>query len=171
MLLPLVLLMACTTATVTVTTHEDHSASSPPPSGAKPPSKAVATVTRVVDGDTAHVLFHGRDVTIRFIGVDTPETVAPGQPIECYGPEASHFTTAELTERRVRLEFDVERIDPYGRTLAYLWMPDGSMFNQTLVRAGLATVATYPPDTRYVDRFEAAQRSAKTADRGLWGAC
>lgn len=125
----------------------------------------------MVDGDTAHVLFHGRDVTIRFIGVDTPETVAPGQPVGCYGAEASQFTVERLTGTRVRLEFDVDRIDPYERTLAYVWMPDGSLFNETLVRRGFATVATYPPDTRYVDRFEVAQRGAKAADRGLWGAC
>ena len=163
------LLLACTTATVTVT--DDRLASvSPAPSGVsngKPP----ATVTRVVDGDTAHVLFRGRDLTVRFIGVDTPETVAPGQPIECYGPEASQFTTRQLTGRRIRLEFDVDRIDPFGRTLAYLWMRDGSLFNETLVHRGFATVATYPPDTRYVERFEAAQRVAKAAGRGLWGAC
>ena len=131
----------------------------------------LATVTRVVDGDTAHVSYHGRDVTIRFIGVDTPETVAPGQPIECYGPESSSFTTRGLTGVRIRLEFDVDRIDPYGRTLAYLWMPDGSMFNETLVHDGYAKVATYPPDTKYVQRFQAAQRDARDADRGLWGAC
>lgn len=125
----------------------------------------------MVDGDTAHVLFRGRDVTIRFIGVDTPETVAPGQPVGCYGAEASQFTADRLTGTSVRLEFDVDRIDLYGRTLAYLWMPDGSLFNETLVRRGFATVATYPPDTRYVDRFEVAQRGAKEADRGLWGAC
>jgi len=130
-----------------------------------------ALVTRVVDGDTVHVLLRGKDVTIRFIGVDTPETVAPGQPIECYGPESSRFTTHQLTGRRVRLEFDAERIDPFGRTLAYLWISGGSMFNETLVREGFATVATYPPDTRYADRFEGAQRSAKEAGRGLWGAC
>lgn len=110
-------------------------------------------------------------MTIRFIGIDTPETVAPGRPVECYGPEASRFTTRRLTGRRVGLEFDVDRVDPFGRTLAYLWMPDGSLFNETLVRAGFATVATYPPDTRYVDRFEEAQRSAEAADRGLWAAC
>ena len=125
----------------------------------------------MVDGDTAHVLYHGRDVTIRFIGVDTPETVAPGQPVECFGPQASHFTTRQLTGTHVRLEFDVDRIDPYGRTLAYIWMSDGSLFNETLVRRGFATVATYPPDTRYVDRFEFAERRAKAADRGLWGVC
>jgi len=163
----LVLLLACTATTVTVTGDR----SVPPAVSGPPPRGKMATVTRVVDGDTAHVLFRGKDVTIRFIGVDTPETVAPGQPIECYGPESSAFTTQRLTGRKVRLEFDVERIDPFGRTLAYLWMPDGSMFNETLVREGLANVATYPPDTRYVDRFEAAQRSANAANRGLWGAC
>jgi micrococcal nuclease len=125
----------------------------------------------VVDGDSVHVLFRDRDVTIRLIGVDTPETVAPGEPVGCYGPEASQFTTTRLTGNHVRLEFDVDRIDPYGRTLAYVWMPDGLLFNETLVRRGFATVATYPPDTRYVDRFEVAQRRAAAADRGLWGVC
>jgi micrococcal nuclease len=167
--IPLVLLLACTTATVTVT-GDRRAPVSPSPSGTSN-GKPSATVTRVVDGDTAHVFLRGRDVTVRFIGIDTPETVAPGQPIECYGPEASQFTTRQLTGRQIRLEFDVDRIDPFGRTLAYLWMRDGSMFNETLVRRGFATVATYPPDTRYVDRFEASQRMAKTAGRGLWGAC
>jgi micrococcal nuclease len=167
--IPLVLLLACTTATVIATRD-------PRAPGTRSPSVAgngghLAIVTRVVDGDTAHVLVRGRDVTVRFIGVDAPETVAPGQPIECYGPEASHFTTLQLTGQRVRLEFDVDRIDPFGRTLAYLWMHDGSLFNETLVRRGFATVATYPPDTRYVQRFEAAQRAAKTTARGLWGVC
>jgi micrococcal nuclease len=167
--IPLVLLLACTTATVTVT-GDPHAPVSPSPSGASQ-GRALATVTRVVDGDTAHVLFRGRDVTLRFIGVDTPETVAPGQPIECYGPEASQFTTRQLTDQQIRLGFDVDRIDPFGRTLAYLWMHDGSLFNETLVRRGFATVATYPPDTRYVQRFEAAQRVAKATERGLWGVC
>jgi micrococcal nuclease len=167
--IPLVVLLACTAATVTVTAD-------PRPPVSRPPSVAsngmrLATVTRVVDGDTAHVRLRGRDVTVRFIGVDTPETVAPGQPIECFGPEASHFTTRQLTGQRVGLEFDVDRIDPFGRTLAYVWIPDGSLFNETLVRRGFATVATYPPDTRHVQLFEAAQRAAKATERGLWGAC
>jgi micrococcal nuclease len=167
--IPLVLLLACTTATVTVS-GDPRAPVSPSPSGARQ-GKPLATVTRVVDGDTAHVLFRGRDVTVRFIGVDTPETVAPGRPIECYGPEASQFTTRQLTGRQIRLEFDVDRIDPFGRTLAYLWMGDGSLFNETLVRRGFATVATYPPDTRYLRRFESAQRAAKATERGLWGVC
>jgi micrococcal nuclease len=159
-------------ATETVTSTVTVRASSHPSKGSSgSPRGAAAAVTRVVDGDTAHVSLRGRDVTIRFIGVDTPETVAPGQPIECYGPEASRFTTQKLTGVTVKLAFDVERIDPYGRTLAYIWMPDGSLFNETLVRNGFATVATYPPDTKYVGRFEAAQRAAKAGGRGLWSAC
>ncbi len=167
--IPLVLLVACTTATVTVTGDPRASVTrSPSVTGG---GGHLATVIRVVDGDTAHVLVRGRDVTVRFIGVDTPETVAPGQPIECYGPEASQFTMRQLTGQRVRLEFDVDRIDAFGRTLAYLWLHDGSLFNEMLVRRGFATVATYPPDTRYVQRFAAAQRAAKATERGLWGAC
>jgi micrococcal nuclease len=167
--IPLVFLLACTSATVTVT--EDPRAPVTRSPSVTGNGGHLATVTRVVDGDTAHVRLRGRDVTVRFIGVDTPETVAPGQPIECFGPEASHFTTRRLTGQRIRLEFDVDRIDPFGRTLAYLWLPDGSLFNETLVRRGFATVATYPPDTRYVERLDASQRVAKAAGRGLWGAC
>ena len=70
----------------------------------------------------------------------------------------------------MRLEFDVDWIDPYGRTLAYIWL-DRTLFNETLVRDGHATVATFPPDTTYVRRFEVAQRSARAADRDLWSAC
>jgi micrococcal nuclease len=164
-------LAACSAPTTTVTRTKTvtarPSARSPNPMSA---ARHAATVTRVVDGDTAHVRYHGQDVTIRFIGIDTPETVAPGQPIECYGPEASAFTKQKLSGKRVRLEFDVDRIDPYGRTLAYIWLA-GTLFNDTLVRDGYASVATYPPDTKYVDRFEAAQRDARAANRGLWGAC
>jgi micrococcal nuclease len=164
-------LSACSAPSTTITRTKTVTAQPTPRSPDVPASRRTALVTRVVDGDTAHVRYHGRDVTIRFLGVDTPETVAPGQPIECYGPEASAFTTKKLSGASVRLEFDVDRIDPYGRTLAYLWSRDGSMFNETLVRDGYATVATYPPDTKYMQRFETAQRDARAADRGLWGAC
>jgi micrococcal nuclease len=127
-------------------------------------------VTRVVDGDTAHVELDGRDVTIRFIGIDTPESVAPGQPLECFGPEAAGYTTDRLEGGRVRLEFDVEREDRFGRTLAYVWIGD-ELFNETLLRRGYALVTTFPPNVRYVERFAAAQRDARERDRGLWRAC
>ena len=127
-------------------------------------------VTRVVDGDTAHIEVGGRDLDVRFIGIDTPETVAPDQPVECFGPEASVYTERRLEGERVRLEFDVEREDRFGRTLAYVWLGD-ELFNATLVREGYALVTTFPPNVKYVDRFVAAQRAARSEGRGLWSAC
>jgi micrococcal nuclease len=129
-----------------------------------------ALVTRVIDGDTIEVSYRGRDLDVRLIGVDTPETVAPGRPVECGGPAASAFTKARLDGRRVELEFDVERLDRYGRTLAYVWV-DGRLFNRTLVARGYARVATYPPDVAHVDAFLAAERHARAANLGLWSAC
>lgn len=136
----------------------------------RPGARSGTLVTRVVDGDTAHVEFDGEDATIRLIGIDTPESVAPGQPVECFGPQAADYTTERLEGVRVRLEFDVEREDPFGRTLAYVWIGD-ELFNETLVRRGYALVTTFPPNVRYVERFAAAQRDARERDRGLWRAC
>ena len=127
-------------------------------------------VTRVVDGDTAEIVLSGREVDVRFIGVDTPETVAPDQPVECFGRQASAYTESRIEGRTVRLEFDVERTDRYGRTLAYVWIGD-ELFNETLVTEGYALVTTYPPNVMYVDRFVSAQREAREAGRGLWDAC
>jgi micrococcal nuclease len=129
-----------------------------------------ALVTRVVDGDTAHVEIDGRDTDVRFIGIDTPESVKPDSPVECFALEASHYTERRLEGERVRLEFDVEREDRYGRTLAYVWLGD-ELFNETLVREGYALVTTFPPNVQYVDRFVEAQRDAREHGRGLWGAC
>ena len=145
-------------------------ATSAPARSIAPGSRDEATVIRVVDGDTIHVLLDGVDTTVRFIGVDTPETVAPGQPIECYGPEASKFTTARLAGRAVDLEFDADLIDPYDRTLAYVWL-DGRLFNETLVRRGFAEAKAYPPNVAHQDEFDSAENRARAGRRGLWGAC
>lgn len=131
---------------------------------------ANALVTRVIDGDTVEARFGGRVLDIRLIGIDTPESVAPGQPVECYALAASRFTGRELEGERVRLEFDVERLDRYGRTLAYVWLGP-ELFNETLVRLGYAFVTTYPPNVRYVDRLRDAQRNARANERGVWGRC
>jgi micrococcal nuclease len=128
------------------------------------------TVTRVIDGDTIEVRFRGKTVDVRLIGIDTPETVDPTEPVGCYGKTASRFTRRRLLGKRVRLEFDVERRDRYGRTLAYAWTGD-RLFNEVLVRRGLASVSTYPPNVAYVDRFLAAQHVAREQERGLWGGC
>lgn len=107
---------------------------------------------------------------MRLIGIDTPESVAPDEPVQCFAVEASAYTTERLDGERVRLEFDVERIDPYERTLAYVWLGD-ELFNETLVREGYAFVTTFPPNVRYLERFRAAQREARSAGRGVWGRC
>jgi micrococcal nuclease len=128
---------------------------------------ATATVTRVVDGDTVEISPSVEGLsTVRLIGVDTPETHGATQP---YGPEASAFAEQELNGEEVSLELDVQKIDPYGRLLAYVYLPDGQMFNETLLEEGYAQVATFPPNVKYVDRFLEAQREAREENRGLWG--
>ena len=127
-----------------------------------------ANVTRVIDGDTIEVALDNEIVAVRLIGIDTPETVHPTEPVECFGAAASMFTTGALLGRPVRLEFDVEPLDQYGRTLAYVWL-GSELFNEVLVARGFAQVTTYPPNVRYVDRFLLAQRDARSHERGLWG--
>jgi micrococcal nuclease len=129
--------------------------------------EATATVTRVVDGDTVDISPAVEGLSrVRLIGVDTPETYGGTQP---YGPEASEFTRQHLEGKEVSLELDVQKVDPYGRLLAYVYLPGGEMFNETLVEEGYAQIATFPPNVKYTDRFLEAQREARAANRGLWG--
>lgn len=130
-----------------------------------------APVLRVVDGDTIHVLRSGRDVTIRLIGIDTPEVDWYGGEAECYGDRAGRFLMRLLQDERVRLEFDRERIDPYDRTLAYVYLPDGRMVNEVLVRRGFAEVTIYEPNDRHEGKLHAAETEARRAGAGLWSAC
>jgi micrococcal nuclease len=127
------------------------------------------TVSRVIDGDTVEVrpAIEGEE-DVRLIGVDTPETSGSPGGAQPYGEEASRFTERMLEGERATLRFDEEKKDDYGRVLAYLHLPDGAMFNETLLERGYAQVATFPPNVRHVERFEAAQREARNADRGIW---
>jgi micrococcal nuclease len=134
------------------------------------PGSAVVRVLRVVDGDTIEVRLDGRDEYVRLIGVDTPETVKPDTPVQCFGERASHFTKALLEGRRVRLVFGVEPRDVYGRLLAYVHL--GHRFVEaTLIRRGLARSLTIPPNDRFAPRFRRLELGAARAGRGLWGAC
>ena len=150
------------------------------------PAAAMARVVRVVDGDTISVRLGGRDEYVRLIGVDTPETVKPDTPVQCFGERASHFTKRRLTGRRVRLVVGVEPRDIYGRLLAYVYLayptsstPQGGksrirgerLFNAELARRGLARPLTIPPNDRFAPRFERLAVAAARAGRGLWGAC
>jgi micrococcal nuclease len=169
-----VLALACTDAEPSAgpTTRPPSPAAEPTsaPPEPEPAARTNALVTRVVDGDTLEVRFRGELLTVRLIGIDTPESVAPDEPVQCYALEAAAYTADRLEGRRVLLRFDVERIDPFGRTLAYVWLGE-ELFNETLVREGYAFVTTFPPNDRHERRFVAAEREAREAGRGVWGAC
>jgi micrococcal nuclease len=134
------------------------------------PASAYAYVIRAIDGDTVEVRLEGRLEDVRYIGVDTPETVDPEAPVQCFGHRASDFNHALVEGRRVRLVFGVERRDVYGRLLAYVHLGD-RFVNAELVRRGLARTLTIAPNDRYAERFRRLEMRAARAGRGLWGAC
>jgi micrococcal nuclease len=132
----------------------------------------VGKVTRVVDGDTVHVRLGGRDETVRYIGIDTPETVKPNTAVQCFGKAASRENERLVAGERVRLRFDVERRDRYGRLLAYVYRRrDGLWVNAALVRAGYATTLTIAPNVAHATELAALARRARERGRGLWRAC
>lgn len=136
----------------------------------EPPAIASAYVTRVVDGDTVEVQLDGGEEDVRYIGVDTPETVKPGEPVQCFGPQASAFNHRFVEGEHVRLVFGEERRDVYGRLLAYVYL-DGRFVNAELVRRGLARTLTIPPNDRFAGQLKRLEIAAARAGRGLWGAC
>ncbi|MFT9486036.1 MAG: stalk domain-containing protein [Tepidibacillus sp.] len=124
-------------------------------------------VTEVVDGDTIKVIYNGKEESVRMIGIDTPETKHPTKGVQPYGPEASAYTKERLKGKEVRLEFDVQERDMYGRLLAYVWIGN-EMFNATIVKEGYAQVSTFPPNVKYVDNFVKLQAEARANKKGLW---
>jgi micrococcal nuclease len=138
--------------------------------GREGPRAAAAYVVRAIDGDTIEARIDGHDEYVRYIGVDTPETVEPGAPVQCFGRRASRFNHHLVEGHRVRLVFGVERRDAYGRLLAYVHL--GHRFvNAILVRRGLARPLTIPPNDRLAPLFRRLSLRAARAGRGLWGAC
>ena len=131
------------------------------------------TIVRVVDGDTVVAHLPGGDERVRLIGIDTPETVDPRKPVQCFGREASNRTKALLPKGTpIRLERDAEARDRYGRLLAYVFRSgDGTFVNLALAEEGFAHQLTIPPNVAYADRFGAATAAARSAGRGLWSAC
>jgi micrococcal nuclease len=138
-------------------------------------------VVRAVDGDTLEVALDNGDVeTVRLIGVDTPETVKPDTPVQCFGPQASAFEHKTVEGHRIRLLTGVEPRDYYGRLLAYVWVT-GSRGDQgrvperflevELLRRGLARTLTFHPNDRFAVRFERLEQRSSQAGKGLWNAC
>jgi len=139
---------------------------------------------RVVDGDTIEVSIDGSEEDVRYIGVDTPETVKPGAPVECYGPQASAANHRLVEGRTVRLVFDRERRDAYGRLLAYVYAgarakaagargKDGKprFVNAALVREGYARTLEIAPNTAHAPELRRLEARAGRAGLGLWGGC
>ncbi len=132
---------------------------------------ALVKVDRVVDGDTAKVFYAGESEYVRYIGIDTPESVKPQTPVECYGEEAKRFNE-ELLDRnaRVRLVFDREKRDQYGRLLAYVYS-GSTLLQAELLKRGYATVLEVPPNTARAEQFANWEDEARERGRGLWSAC
>jgi len=126
-------------------------------------------VTKIVDGDT----FYGRSsggevIKYRPIGFDTPEESNFGKPAEPYNEEATaHFTTM-IGGKTVLVKYDVQQLDKYGRHLVYVYLLDGTFVNVEMLRAGWATVMTYPPNVRHVKEFRAAYKEGRESGRGMW---
>jgi micrococcal nuclease len=132
------------------------------------PGLTPARVTRVVDGDTIRVEIDGREFRLRYIGIDTPETVDPRRPVQCFGQEASERNRQLVEGKTVGLERDVSETDDFDRLLRYVWVED-TFVNAALVEEGYALASTYPPDVRYADLFVSLQTQARATSRGLWG--
>jgi len=154
-LLVIVVLICCATV------FTGCSANSPSPK--KP---YLASVKRVIDGDTI-ILWNGERV--RYIGINTPELHHPKKPVEYLAKEANQFNERLVGGKKVRLEFDVERRDRYGRLLAYIYLEDGTFVNAEMLKAGYAQLMTFPPNIKHVDLFIKLQREARENNRGLWG--
>ncbi len=120
--------------------------------------------TRVVDGDTIVVKGIGK---VRLIGVDTPETVHPRKPVEYFGKEASNFTKKMVEGKKVRLEYDWQRKDRYGRVLAYVYLKDGTFLNAELIKQGYGHAYTRY-SFKYLEQFRKYEKEARENKRGLW---
>ena len=127
----------------------------------------------MVDGDTLVANVDGSEERVRLIGIDTPESVDPRRPVECFGKEASRFLTDLLPEgTRLDVVLDAEARDRYDRLLAYVYRAEDDLFvNLELVAEGYAQILTYPPNVAHADEFLDAQGAARDASRGLWSAC
>lgn len=135
------------------------------------PPPGFEAVTKVFDGDTIEVRRGGRLEKVRLLGIDTPETVDPRRPVQCFGRDASRRTKQLLSRMYVRLETDpaAGEHDKYHRLLRYVWRQDGLLVNESLIRDGYALEYTYRTTAyRHQAEFKMAEAEARAARRGLW---
>jgi micrococcal nuclease len=131
---------------------------------------AEADVVRVIDGDTIEVEVGGNTEDVRYIGIDTPESAIPGEPVECFGEEAAAANERLVDGETVRLVFDAERRDHYGRLLAYVYAEE-TFVNGNLVERGFATTLEIEPNTARAEQLGRLEAEAGREGAGLWGAC
>jgi len=131
---------------------------------------SLSNVVRVVDGDTIVVLVDGVAEKVRLIGVNTPETVDPRRPVQCFGKEASAFTKSLLENKTIHLESDASQgdRDKYGRLLRYVLLTDGSLINEKIIAEGYGNEYTYRNPYKYQKEFKKAERDARNSQKGLW---
>jgi micrococcal nuclease len=136
------------------------------------PVQKEAKVIKVTDGDTLHVLLDGVDEKVRLLGINTPETVDPRTPVQCFGKEASNRMKELAGGKMVKLEFDETQStrDAYNRLLAYVYLDDGEMLNRKMIAEGYAYEYTYMTPYKYQQEFRQLQVLAKGSNRGLWSA-
>jgi micrococcal nuclease len=134
------------------------------------PIPGLYEVVSVVDGDTIKVKIEGETKTLRLIGIDTPETVDPRKPVQCFGRQASDKAKEVLSDKMVRLEADPSQgeLDKYGRLLRYVFLPDGTFFNRSMIEEGYAHEYTYETPYKYQAEFKAAELKAREGKLGLW---
>ena len=128
-------------------------------------------VSKISDGDTFYVKTENSEkFKIRLIGIDAPESYNVGTKVrkEYFGKEAKIYLTNLLKNKKVKLTFDVQKTDRYGRILAYAYLENGVFLNRHLVENGYAVVATFPPNVKFVEVFTKAEKSARNKKRGLW---
>lgn len=137
-----------------------------------------ARVVRIVDGDTVWLRGEGEGLVpaegaaVRLLEIDAPETVAPGRPVECWGPEASRALERLIpVGSRVWVQPDRDLTDPYDRMLLYVWNRQGRFVNLEMVRAGAAEAVLYEPNDRHIERLRTAEQRARAEGRGRWGHC
>jgi len=149
-----------------LTTQDDGGGPDRQPSG----GSVIVEVDRVVDGDTAKVFYEGESEYVRYIGIDTPESVQPDAPVECFGEQSKDFNAGLIEGQDMKMVFDEEKRDHYGRLLAYVYV-NGKMINAEMLRRGYATTLEISPNTSKASQFRDLEEEARDAGRGLWSAC
>ncbi|MEK9177919.1 MAG: thermonuclease family protein [Patescibacteria group bacterium] len=136
-------------------------------------SSKLYKVMDVIDGDTFKVKIDGKEITVRMLGINTPEVLDPRKSVECFGPEASAETKLLLNNREVKLALNPgrEKTDIYNRLLAYAYRDDGLFINELLIQEGFAREYTVGKPYQYQSEFRNIEKEAKMAGKGLWSKC